>query len=66
MTEEEFGSIISNADEDRVLSLMDLIAKKRGALLKGGEIDYEKISGIILTDFRAGKIGKITLEQVNG
>ena len=66
LTEEEFGSIISCADEDKVLKLMDLIAKKRGALLKGGEIDYEKISGIILTDFRTGKIGKITLEQVNG
>lgn len=43
---------------------MKLIAKKRGALLSGGNIDEEKISGIILTDFRSGKIGKVTLERI--
>ena len=45
---------------------MNLIAKKRGAIISGGEIDYEKISSIILNDFRTGKIGKITLEKANG
>ena len=42
---------------------MDIIAKKRGAILSGGRIDYEKISGIILDEFRSGKIGKITIEK---
>ena len=44
----------------------DIIAKKRGAIVSGGEIDYEKISSIILNDFRTGKIGRITLEKVDG
>ena len=48
------------------MNIQDIIAKKRGAIMSGGEIDYEKISGIILNDFRASKIGRITLEQING
>lgn len=64
LTDEELNSIIS--EEDETIKLMNLIAKKRGAIISGGEIDYEKISSIILNDFRAGKIGKITLEKVNG
>ena len=42
---------------------MQQIAKKRGALLSGGNFDNEKTAGIILTDFRSGKLGKITLEK---
>jgi len=64
LTDEEINSIISQ--EDKVLELMNIIAKKRGAIVSGGEIDYEKISSIILNDFRTGKIGRITLEKVNG
>ena len=64
LTDTDFNSIIS--EEDEVLELMNIIAKKRGAIVSGGEIDYEKISSIILNDFRTGKIGRITLERVNG
>ncbi len=39
------------------------IAKSRGCLLKGQELDYEKASGILLDDFRSGKLGRITLER---
>lgn len=39
------------------------IATKRGFLLRGGEIDYERCAKAILDDFRKGKIGKITLEE---
>ena len=60
LTDEEFNSIISN--DHKIITLMELIAKKRGAIISGGEIDYEKISSIILNDFRTGKIGKISLE----
>lgn len=66
LTEEEKQSIITTDEFDKILTLTNIIAKKRGALISGGEIDYEKTAGIILTDFRNGKIGKITLEQVNG
>ena len=64
LTEEDFNSIIT--DVDKTLILMDTIAKKRGAIISGGEIDYEKISSIILNDFRTGKLGKITLEKADG
>ena len=64
LTTNEIDSIIPKADEDETLALMDLIARKRGALISKGEVDYEKIAGIILTDFRTGKLGRITLEQI--
>lgn len=46
------------------LFVMDEIAKKRGAILKKNEIDYFKVSNIILDDFRKVKLGKITLEKI--
>ena len=42
---------------------MELIAKKRGALISGGNTDDEKVARIILDDFRNCKLGKITLEE---
>ena len=66
LTEEDLSSIINSVQNDKVLVLMDLIARKRGAIISGGEIDYEKVSGAILTDFRTGKIGRITLEKIDG
>lgn len=36
--------------------------KSRGCLVKGGEVDTYRAAGIILDDFRSGKIGKITLD----
>ena len=42
--------------------MFEQIAVKRGFLLRGGEIDYERCSKAILDDFRKGKIGRITLD----
>lgn len=42
---------------------MENIAVKRGCLRKGAEPDLEKVSKLILEDFRSGKLGAITLEQ---
>ena len=42
--------------------VLKAIGKKRGCLVKGGEIDMERATKILLTDFRAGKLGKIALE----
>lgn len=41
------------------------IAKRRGCLIKGrgGELDLEKAAMILLTEFRAGKLGRISLES---
>ncbi len=38
------------------------IGKKRGILLKGGEVDFEKTSILIINEFRKGSLGKITLD----
>jgi len=42
--------------------LLEEAGKKRGCLISGGEIDYNRIAAIVLDEFRGGKIGKITLE----
>lgn len=42
--------------------LLQLIGKKRGFVVSGGEIDTERTALILLDEFRACKIGKITLE----
>lgn len=45
------------------LETLDAIAVKRGCIMRGREIDYNRIAVILLDEFRSGKIGKITLER---
>lgn len=52
-------------EEDNALSVMQNIAKKRMCLKKGGELDLEAVSRIILDDFRKAKLGRITLEKAD-
>lgn len=54
---------ISDIKEMSPIEIMDEIGKNRGALMRGGLIDYEKVSGIILDEFRKGTLGRITLEE---
>lgn len=42
--------------------LLELIAKKRGMVVRGGEADTERASVMLLDEFRAAKLGRITLE----
>lgn len=42
--------------------LMELIGKKRGCIVSGGNVDTFRTANLILDEFRAAKIGKITLE----
>lgn len=42
--------------------LLELIGRKRGMLMSGGHIDTERASTVLLDEFRASKLGKITLE----
>ena len=62
ISEEEVRSI--EEKENYLYELMQLIGRKRGALISGGNTDDEKIARIILDDFRSCKIGKITLERI--
>lgn len=45
------------------LQVMYQVAEVRGCKLKGNQPDLEKTSGIILDDFRSGKLGRITLDR---
>ena len=42
--------------------LLELVGRKRGFLISGGEVDTERAANILLEEFRAGKIGRITLD----
>ena len=45
------------------LTMLEQIASNRKCIQKGGELDYGKAAGILLEEFRNGKIGRITLEK---
>lgn len=47
------------------LETLNAIARKRGCLVSGGQIDYNRIAVILLDEFRGGKIGNISLERVD-
>ena len=53
---------IESLSEDP-LKNMDMIGKKRGAIISGGEIDYNRIAVMLLDEFRGGKLGPISLEK---
>ena len=46
------------------LELLDAVGRKRGCLVKGGVVDLEKAVNIVLTEFRSGKLGPVTLDAV--
>lgn len=50
------------SEEEENLGVLEGIARARGCLKKGEELDYAKASGILFDDFRSGKLGRITLE----
>ena len=49
--------------EMKGLELLELLAKKRGMLISGGEVDTERAAIMLLDEVRAGKIGCISLEK---
>lgn len=44
--------------------ILNQIGKKRGCIRRGGEVDVEKTARLVLSEFRAGKIGKIILDDL--
>ena len=46
------------------LELLEAVGRKRGCLVKGGVVDLEKAVNIVLTEFRSGKLGAVTLDAV--
>lgn len=50
-----------NQENDDIVSIIENIAKSRHYTIKGGEIDYDRTSVMIIDDFRKNRLGKITL-----
>mgnify|MGYP002559773274 CR=1 FL=1 len=65
LDENKIDAILENdiEENEKALEIMDEIGRRRGALMSGGYIDQEKVAKIILDDFRAGRLGRITLES---
>ena len=65
LDENKIDEILENdiEENEKALEIMDEIGRRRGALMSGGYIDQEKVAKIILDDFRAGRLGRITLES---
>ena len=57
--EERYNIKIENKE---TMEILEEIARKRGAIVSGGNINIQKISDIILNEFRSGKLGRITIE----
>ncbi|MBQ7834148.1 MAG: ribosome biogenesis GTPase YlqF [Ruminiclostridium sp.] len=70
---EELGAYLKEHYPDRLKErykldsldgyITELIARKRGMMISGGEPDTERAAITLLDEYRSGKIGKITLEQ---
>lgn len=70
LNEENYTSFKSRYKLDNVdtsslsgSELLNLIGKKRGMLISGGEIDTERAAIMVVDEFRAAKLGRITLEK---
>jgi ribosome biogenesis GTPase A len=62
MLAERYGIAVEGMDG---VGVVEAVAKKRGCIVKGrrgGELDLEKAGMILLTDYRAGKLGRVSLE----
>lgn len=50
-------------EEGTDVQILEGIAENRNCRLRGNELDYSKAAGILLEEFRSGKLGRITLEK---
>jgi ribosome biogenesis GTPase A len=48
--------------EKKPYELLELVGRKRGFLISGGEVDTERMAKILLDEFRGSKLGRFTLE----
>ena len=53
---------IDNFDGLQSWEILELIGRKRGMLISGGEVNTERASVMLLDEYRGGKLGKITME----
>ncbi len=62
--EKRYNVSIQDGEEIDYYEIRNEIAKNTGCLVSGGNINEQKVSDILLRDFRTGKLGKITIENI--
>ena len=65
--EENYKGVLNSTykistDDKTPYEILIEIAKSRGAIKKGGEIDDERVSNLLINDLRKGKLGKISFK----
>ncbi|OXS52608.1 ribosome biogenesis GTPase YlqF [Cohnella sp. CIP 111063] len=71
---EEYGSVLGDRygltdlpeelpDMQAAVEVLESIGRRRGCIVSGGNVDYEKAATVLLRDLRSGKLGKMTLEM---
>ena len=61
LLENRYSITIDDAQEN--LEILESICMSRKYMLKGGDFDYDRCCSAIISDFKQGKFGKLTLEQ---
>ncbi|GAA0612405.1 ribosome biogenesis GTPase YlqF [Virgibacillus siamensis] len=51
-----------DSEMDDMWDVFVLIGKRRGALESGGNVNFDKVSDLVIRDLRTGRLGRITLE----
>lgn len=51
-----------NNSPKETIEVLEDIARKRGAIISGGNINMQKVSDVILNEFQSGKLGRLTIE----
>lgn len=54
---------ITGFEDKEDYEILEMIGRKRGMLISGGEIDYERASVMLLDEYRGGKLGRLSLEK---
>lgn len=54
---------LEELDEDDYSEAYEIIGRKRGCIIRGNEVDYNKVSQIIIKDLREGYLGKVTFDD---
>ncbi len=51
------------SESGEAAAVLEAVGRRRGCLAAGGRVDAGRAAGVVLKDFRAGKLGRLTLED---
>ncbi|MFC5401913.1 ribosome biogenesis GTPase YlqF [Cohnella soli] len=71
---EQYGNVLADRygltdlptalpDMQAAIDVLEAIGRRRGCIVGGGHVDYEKAATLLLRDLRSGKLGRMTLES---